>query len=601
MSTKRRKVDAECRGFQDTWTEKYFFIQHFGNPICIICHGSVAVNKEFNIKRHYETKHPKFREISGQMRMDEVHKLKLSLEKQSSLFQKGNIESEKNTRASYEVSRLIAENMKPFTDGDFVKKCLIAVVDIVCPEKKTLFSNVSLSARTVTRRIEEMSADMNSCLKDHFKNFDFFSIALDESTDITDTAQLAVFVRGVNKTFDIVEEFVQLVPIKGSTTGADILKALLQCTTDMQLDLLKLVSVTTDGAPAMVGKNKGAVALLQKHLEGLGIKHNVRKVHCIIHQEALCAKKSNLKDVMDVVVKAVNVILSRGLNHRQFRQLLSEAENQYGDLLYFCDVRWLSRGAMLERVYALREDIATFLESKNLNATEFRDLKWLSRLAFLVDLTSHLNHLNLQLQGKDQLIHDMWRHITAFEIKLRLWECQLEKSNYAHFPTLEETKPTNSNIFVNVIRDLRTDFFSRFADLRSNTVDFKLFGTPFDVEVNTVPDNFQMELIEMQCNDLLKSKFDAEGVSLLEFYKKYLLESGLYTNLTDHAKKMASMFGSTYTCEQLFSKMTYTKNKLRSRITDVHLENVLRLASSNSTISPDLEKLSSTKQHQVSH
>jgi hypothetical protein len=442
---------------------------------------------------------------------------------------------------------------------------------------------------------------MNSCLKDHCKNFQFFSIALDESTDTTDTAQLAVFVRGVNKTFDIVEEFVQLVPIKGTTTGADILKALLQCNTDMKLDLLKLVSVTTDGAPAMVGKNKGAVALLQKHLEGLGIKHNVRKVHCIIHQEALCAKTSNLKDVMDVVVKAVNVILSRGLNHRQFRQLLSEAENQYGDLLYFCDVRWLSRGAMLERVYALREDIATFLESKNVNATEFRDPKWLSRLAFLVDLTSHLNHLNLLLQGKNQLIHDMWRYITAFETKLRLWECQLEKSNYAHFPTLEETKPTNSNIFVNVIRDLRTDFFSRFADIRSHTVDFKLFGTPFDVEVNTVPDNFQMELIDIQCNDLLKSKFHAEGVSLLEFYKKYLLEPGLYTNLTDHAKKMASMFGSTYTCEQLFSKMKYTKSKLRTRITDVHLENVLRLASSNSTISPDVEKLSSPKQHQVSH
>lgn len=605
MSAKRRKVDAECRAFQDSWTEKYFFIQHFGNPICIICHGSVSVNKEFNIKRHYETKHPTFSKFSGQIRKDEVHKLKLSLEKQSSMFQKGNIESENNTRASYEVSRLIAENMKPFTDGDFVKKCLIAVVDIVCPEKKNLFSNVSLSARTVTRRIEEMSADMNSCLKDHFKNFQFFSIALDESTDTTDTAQLAVFVRGVNKIFDIVEEFVQLVPIKGSTTGADVLQALLQCTTEMNLDLSKLVSVTTDGAPAMIGKHKGALALLQKHLEGLGNEHNFRKVHCIIHQEALCAKTSNLKDVMDVVVKTVNVILSRGLNHRQFRQLLTEAENQYGDLLYFCEVRWLSRGAMLERVYALREEIATFLESKNLNATEFRDPKWLSRLAFLVDLTSHLNHLNLQLQGKNQLIHDMWRHITAFETKLRLWECQLENSNYSHFPKLAEIKPANSSMFVNVIRDLRTDFSSRFDDLRSNSVDFRLFGTPFDVEVDTVPEKFQMELIDMQCNNLLKSKFHADSVSLLEFYKKYLLEPGLYTSLTDHAKKIASMFGSTYTCEQLFSKMKYTKSKLRTKITDEHLENVLRLAASNKSnstiISPDVEKLSRPKQHQISH
>ena len=57
------------------------------------------------------------------------------------------------------------------------------------------------------------------------------------------------------------------------------------------------------------------------------------------------------------------------LNHRQFRNLLLEAENQYGDILYFCDVRWLSRGAILARVYELRNEIATFLKNKNINAT----------------------------------------------------------------------------------------------------------------------------------------------------------------------------------------------------------------------------------------
>ena len=34
----------------------------------------------------------------------------------------------------------------------------------------------------------------------------------------------------------------------------------------------------------------------------------------------------------------------------------------YGDLLYFCNVRWLSRGEMLRRVYILKEKIAIFLE-----------------------------------------------------------------------------------------------------------------------------------------------------------------------------------------------------------------------------------------------
>ena len=65
---------------------------------------------------------------------------------------------------------------------------------------------------------------------------------------------------------------------------------------------------------------------------------------------APCAKSANLVDVMSVVVKAVNYILSRSLNHRQFQSLMDEVEN-YGDLLYFSEMRWPNRG-VLERCSA---------------------------------------------------------------------------------------------------------------------------------------------------------------------------------------------------------------------------------------------------------
>ena len=47
--------------------------------------------------------------------------------------------------------------MKPFSDGDFIKDCHVAVVDSVCPEQRSVFETVSLSSRTVRRRIEAMS------------------------------------------------------------------------------------------------------------------------------------------------------------------------------------------------------------------------------------------------------------------------------------------------------------------------------------------------------------------------------------------------------------------------------------------------------------
>ena len=56
---------------------------------------------------------------------------------------------------------------------------------------------------------------------------------------------------------------------------------------------------------------------------------------------------------------------------------------------------------MLARVYELKNEITTFPENKNINVTEFRNPEWASNLAFLVDLTSHLNKLNLQLQEKN--------------------------------------------------------------------------------------------------------------------------------------------------------------------------------------------------------
>ena len=40
-------------------------------------------------------------------------------------------------------------------------------------------------------------------------------------------------------------------------------------------------------------------------------------------------------------------------------------------------------------------------------------------------------------------------------------------ANYAHFATLQENKLMSTILFVSVIRDLRTEFSSRFSDIRS--------------------------------------------------------------------------------------------------------------------------------------
>ena len=270
----------------------------------------------------------------------------------------------------------------------------------------------------------------------------------------------------------------------------------------------------------MVGVRKGFVSLLLKHIKAAGYHHQIIRLHCIIHQEALCAKSLEMQDVMKVVVKVVNLILSRGLNHRQFQELLKEADSQYADLLYFCEVRWLSRGKMLDRFFELLKEINEFLVKKNIDKPQLRDPLWIENLAFLVDITAHLNDLNIKLQGRNQLVTELFGYVVAFEKKLSLLKGHIENSNFRRFPTLQKLQPSDTALYAQFIGDLIEQFSSRFEDIRSHEIELKLFATPFDVDVDIAPEDFQMELIDLQSSIGLRSKHSAKDISIVDLYQK---------------------------------------------------------------------------------
>ena len=92
-----------------------------------------------------------------------------------------------------------------------------------------------------------MSADVIEKLKSGMEKFEYFCLALDESTDIHDTTQLAIFVRGANEKLEVMEELVKMDPLKGTRTGRDVLNYFLRAAVETNLDLRKLISVTIDG------------------------------------------------------------------------------------------------------------------------------------------------------------------------------------------------------------------------------------------------------------------------------------------------------------------------------------------------------------------
>lgn len=494
--SKKRKCSEEHRIFQEKWEDLYFVCNSNNKVQCLICCAIIAVRKEYNIRRHYDSLHKeKYHVYTGKIRHEKVSQLKSSLMKQRNFFSDINKTSEASVKASFAISEIIAKSSRPFVEGSFIKECMLKACEIICPEKCKRFGEVSLSANTVARRVTELAADSYQQLSSIGKNFEAFSLAIDESTDITDTAMCAVFVRGVDKKLNITEKLLDLIPLKGTTTGMDIFRALENCVERADFDWHKLVSVATDRAPAMRSEGVGLVGLLRNKMLGLGV--SIQAIHCIIHQEAGPLWQEEMNNVMSIVVKTVNFIRSRALNHRQFKSFLEAMESEYGELLYHTDVRWLSRGNVLKRFFAMKEEIGLFMASKDADISELGDPKFNSDLAFLCDLTSHMNDLNTHLQGRTKVVTNMFDAIKSLKCKLLLWKTQVEVGNFAHFlslQSLENVKNDDMKKYAGKMMKLHDEFDCRFREFLALGKEFAFFSTPMSVNIHSVSEEFQMEL-----------------------------------------------------------------------------------------------------------
>ena len=108
------------------------------------------------------------------------------------MFQKMHIDNEKTVRCSFLIAQRMAQTMKPYSEGNFVKKCLTDVAEEMCPKMVQELEKISLSRWTIARRIDELAVDIGDTLKDKVKNFVTWNLAIDESTNVKDEAQLAI-------------------------------------------------------------------------------------------------------------------------------------------------------------------------------------------------------------------------------------------------------------------------------------------------------------------------------------------------------------------------------------------------------------------------
>ncbi|KAF0747476.1 general transcription factor II-I repeat domain-containing protein 2B-like [Aphis craccivora] len=156
---RKRKLEDENRAFQAEW-EGYFYIRE---------KKLQSLKKSFACER-------------------------------STLFNAMN-KNELTTKASYQVTEILAQKMKPFSDAEIVKSVL----------------SPFLSDSTCMRWSQDLAANIALNITDELHQSKCFSLALDSSTDITSISQLLLFVKYVSKDCVVKENFLGMIPMTGQT------------------------------------------------------------------------------------------------------------------------------------------------------------------------------------------------------------------------------------------------------------------------------------------------------------------------------------------------------------------------------------------------
>ena len=187
---------------------------------------------------------------------------------------------------SYEVSELIAQNMKAHTLGELL-------ILLVCKKivKRTLgnqaakeISKVPLSNGTTYRRILEMSTNIEKTVCSNKLQFSDFALQVDKSTDNANKAQLLAFIRFIDED-QIVNQFLFCKELSATTKGEDVFNILNDYWSKRHISWTLCVGICTDGAPSMIGCMKGLTSFVKKQNE------NAIVTHYFLHREALMAKR----------------------------------------------------------------------------------------------------------------------------------------------------------------------------------------------------------------------------------------------------------------------------------------------------------------------
>ncbi|GFR09694.1 protein FAM200A [Trichonephila clavata] len=179
------------------------------------------------------------------------------------------------------------------------------------------------------------------------------------------------------------------------------------------------------------------------------------------------------------------------------------------------------------------------------------------------------------MQGHNHTIIELAEKITCFKNKLKLWRNKVEVKKLASFPTLNLLVEDNNiditdfeiQKIINHLEKLIADFDRHFP--ADDVFKHNWIRMPFKFDVSDLHEEcvninqFQEQLIEIQCDQALRYNFYKNTESLCAFWLKLKTEKPI---IVKEALKVLLPFSTTYMYEAGFSALCITKNTYRNKL-----------------------------------
>ena len=467
----------------------------------------------------------------------------------------------------------------------------------------------------------------------------WYSVIVDEATDISHNEQMSLSVRWTDYSYDIHEYTLGLIPLP-NTKAETIFSAMKDILIRCSLPINQCRGQAYDGASNMSGINNGVQALFKAEAK------KVLYVHCLAHSLNLCLKDVTntcevIRDVLNFIYELTQLIKMSPKRLTFFDSLRREVTINTGELTprlrILCPTRWTVRHSSIASILKNYSIIQSALDEISKGHDDYAakasgmvskmdnfDTLFGLKLAYVI--FSAAEQVSINIQAKDITVQEAVRgaqllktHLSSMrnEAKFDSFYSEVirDSINLTVEPTLpcqrkrprrlddgasphryETPKDRHRHMYFEVTELTSGEVEKRFIqkdlsivnEIESTLIEFANGNTEKSISPELemyLKDDFELARLKIQLSmlpDAIKtSSMGIKKVTNVRTIANVMNESPIYKGMLQEVDRLLKLYltfpVTTSTAERSFSSLRHIKTYLRSTMTSCRLNNLFLL------------------------